>query len=86
VAGHDFYSTEEKIIRKEDQALISTGIHINISKGTYVRITLRSRLATRNMIGIGIEVIDEDYQGKVKVLIFNHGYQNFHIKEGDQIT
>jgi dUTP pyrophosphatase len=35
------------------------------------------------MIGIGAGVIDEDYQGEVKVLIFNYGHQDFHIKKGD---
>jgi dUTP pyrophosphatase len=38
------------------------------------------------MIGISAGVIDEDYREEVKVLIFNHGHQNFHIKEGDQVT
>jgi dUTP pyrophosphatase len=85
-AGHDLHSIEEKTISKESQELISTGIHISIPKGTYARIAPRSGLATRNMIGIGAGVIDEDYQGEVKVLIFNHGHQDFHIKEGDRIT
>jgi dUTP pyrophosphatase len=85
-AGHDLYSIREKTISKESQELISTGIHISIPKGTYARIAPRSRLATRNMIGIGTGVIDEDYWGEVKVLIFNHRHQDFHIKEGYQIT
>jgi deoxyuridine 5'-triphosphate nucleotidohydrolase len=84
--GHDLYSIEEKTISKESQELISTGIHISIPKGTYARITPRSGLATRNMIGIGAGVIDEDYQGEVKILIFNHGHQDFHVKEGDRIA
>jgi dUTP pyrophosphatase len=82
-AGHNLYSIEEKTISKESQELISTRIHISIPKGTYARIVPRSGLATRNIIGIGTGVIDEDYQEEVKVLIFNHGYQDFHIKEGD---
>jgi RNase H-like domain found in reverse transcriptase/dUTPase len=61
IAGHDLYSIKEKTILKESQKIISTGIHISIPKGTYARITPRSRLATRNMIGIGAGVIDEDY-------------------------
>jgi deoxyuridine 5'-triphosphate nucleotidohydrolase len=85
-AGHDLYSIEEKTISKESQELISTGIHISIPKGTYARIAPRSGLATRNMIGIGAGVIDKDYRGEVKVLIFNHGHQDFHVKEGDRIA
>jgi dUTP pyrophosphatase len=37
-------------------------------------------------IEIDARVIDEDYRGEVKVLIFNYRHQDFHIKEGDQIT
>jgi dUTP pyrophosphatase len=85
-AGHDLYSIEEKTISKESQELISTGIHISIPKETYTRIAPRSGLATRNMIGIGAGVIDEDYRGEIKVLIFNHRHQDFHVKEGDRIA
>jgi dUTP pyrophosphatase len=38
------------------------------------------------MIAIGAGVIDMDYRGEVKVLLFNHGKQPFTIKDGDKIA
>jgi dUTP pyrophosphatase len=85
-AGHDLYSIEEKEILSGGSSLISTGISITIPNGTYARIAPRSRLAVKNMIGVGAGVIDVDYRGEVKVLLFNHGPQSFLVKGGDRIA
>jgi deoxyuridine 5'-triphosphate nucleotidohydrolase len=85
-AGWDLYSIQEKEIPSGGHSLITTGISITIPKGTYARIAPRSGLAVKNMIGIGAGVIDADYRGEVKVLLFNHGTQPFFIKDGDRIA
>jgi dUTP pyrophosphatase len=84
--GWDLYSTQEKEIPSRGHSLLSTGISITIPQGTYARITPRSGLVVKNMIGIGAGVIDTDYRGEVKVLLFNHGTQPFFIKDGDRIA
>jgi dUTP pyrophosphatase len=40
----------------------------------------------KNMIRIRAGVIDADYRGEVKVLLFNHGTQPFFIKNGNRIA
>jgi deoxyuridine 5'-triphosphate nucleotidohydrolase len=85
-AGHDIYSIEEKEIPSGGSPPISTGISITIPNGTYARIAPRSRLAVKNMIGVGAGVIDADYRGEVKVLLFNHRKQSFLVKDGDRIA
>ena len=35
---------------------------------------------------MGAGVIDEDYRGEVKILLFNHSDEHFMIKEGDRIA
>jgi dUTP pyrophosphatase len=85
-AGHNIYSTEEKEIPSGGSSLISTGISIAIPNRTYTRIAPRSRLVVKNMIGVGAGVIDADYRGEVKVLLFNHGTQSFWVKDGNQIA
>ena len=57
-----------------------------IPKGVYGRIAPRSGLAAKHMIDIGAGVIDPDYTGEVKVVIFNHSSNDFIIKEGDKIA
>lgn len=50
------------------------------------RIAPRSGLAAKHFIDTGAGVIDEDYRGEVKVLLFNHAETDFEIKEGDRIA
>ena len=46
----------------------------------------RSGLASKNFIDTGAGVIDADYRGEVKVLLFNHGEVDFEVKKGDRIA
>jgi dUTP pyrophosphatase len=82
-AGWDLYSTKEKEIPSGGHSLISTGISIAVPSGTYARIAPRSGLAVKQMIGVGAGVIDSDYRGEIKVLLFNHGKQPLCIKDGN---
>ena len=50
------------------------------------RIAPRSGLASKNFIDTGAGVIDADYRGQVKVLLFNHAETEFKIKVGDRIA
>lgn len=50
------------------------------------RIAPRSGLAAKHFIDTGAGVIDEDYRGEVKVLLFNHADADFAIAEGDRIA
>src|SRR2546421_12852079 len=50
------------------------------------RIAPRSGLASKNFIDTGAGVIDADYRGQVKVLLFNHAESEFKIKTGDRIA
>lgn len=54
--------------------------------GSDGRIAPRSGLAVKNFIDTGAGVIDADYRGEVKVLLFNHAEEPFAIKEGDRIA
>ena len=37
-------------------------------------------------IQVGAGVIDPDYTGEVRVILFNQGHKNFEIKKGDRIA
>ena len=50
------------------------------------RIAPRSGLASKHFIDTGAGVIDADYRGPVKVLLFNHGEADFEVKEGDRVA
>ena len=55
-------------------------------EGTYGRVAPRSGLASKHFIDTGAGVIDADYRGEVKVLLFNHAEKDFDIKQGDRIA
>lgn len=55
-------------------------------EGTYGRIAPRSGLASKHFIDTGAGVIDADYRGEVKVLLFNHAEVDFQVKPGDRVA
>jgi dUTP pyrophosphatase len=86
-AGYDLYSAEDSvIIPGGDRTLVSTGLHISIPSGYYGRIAPRSGLAVKHGIGVGAGVVDEDYRGEVKILLFNHSKETFVVRFGDRIA
>ncbi|GBF60180.1 deoxyuridine 5'-triphosphate nucleotidohydrolase [Trichophyton mentagrophytes] len=85
-AGYDLYAAKETVIPGRGKGLVSTGLAIAVPEGTYGRIAPRSGLASKNFIDTGAGVIDADYRGEVKVLLFNFSGVNFTIKEGDRIA
>ncbi|CEF72939.1 unnamed protein product [Fusarium graminearum] len=85
-AGYDIYSAHDTTIPARGKALVDTDISMAVPAGTYGRIAPRSGLASKHFIDTGAGVIDADYRGQVKVLLFNHNDSDFQIKEGDRIA
>ena len=50
------------------------------------RVAPRSGLAAKHSIDVGAGVIDADYRGPLKVLLFNLGETDFAINQGDRIA
>lgn len=85
-AGYDLHSSEEITIKSGDRALVSTGMAIAVPEGTYGRVAPRSGLAVKYGIDCGAGVIDADYRGEVKVLLFNFSKEDYQIHSGDRIA
>src|SRR5210317_692772 len=85
-AGYDLSSSEDVSIPKGTRGLVGTGIAFTVPHETYGRIAPRSGLAVKKGIQVGAGVIDRDYTGEVKVVLFNHGDDEFVIKRGDRIA
>lgn len=84
--GYDLYSNEDCIIESDNRWLVSTGISIVLPQGVYGRVAPRSGLSVKHGIQVGAGVIDPDYTGEVKVVLFNLGDADFEIKKGDRIA
>ena len=85
-AGYDLYAAEDAVIPGKGQGTVGTGLAIACPAGTYGRIAPRSGLAAKHSIDTGAGVIDEDYRGEVKVILFNFGAKDFEFKVGDRVA
>ncbi|GAO14379.1 hypothetical protein UVI_02055050 [Ustilaginoidea virens] len=85
-AGYDVYASKETIVPARGKVLVDTDISIAVPAGTYGRIAPRSGLASKHFIDTGAGVIDADYRGQVKILLFNHAETDFEVKEGDRVA
>ena len=81
--------TESPInIRPQESALIPTGISIAIPKNTEVQIRPRSGLAAKSSMSVlnAPGTIDSDYRGEIKIILFNHGKEEFIINNNDRVA
>ncbi|KAL4929316.1 dUTPase-like protein [Aspergillus undulatus] len=85
-AGYDLYAAKEIVIPAKGKALVDTGLAVAVPEGTYGRVAPRSGLASKHFIDVGAGVIDADYRGEVKVLLFNFSETEFKISEGDRVA
>ncbi len=89
-AGMDITSCEKVVIPSHGHALVSTGFSVSMSSEImdkyYLRIAPRSGLAVKHGLTTGAGVIDSDYRGVVKVLLFNHGDEDYVVNVGDRIA
>ena len=75
-------------IKSQESVLIPTGISFAIPKDTEIQIRPRSGLAAKYNISVlnTPGTIDSDYRGEIKVIMFNHGKNDFIINNGDRIA
>ncbi len=86
-AGYDLTSVEDVVdLQSGDRVCVSTGLKIIVPQGCYGRIAPRSGLAVKNGIDVGAGVIDSDYRGIVKVLLYNLSKEPFSIPSGSRIA
>ena len=65
-----------------------TGISVAFSEEFEIQIRPRSGLAAKNNISVlnTPGTIDSDYRGEIKVILFNHGNNEFIINNNDRIA
>jgi dUTP pyrophosphatase len=75
-------------LRPGDQVTMDTGLRVWIKDSRYAGFMFaRSGLGVKGLVlGNGTGVIDADYQGPLKVCLWNRGTQNMTIKNGDRVA
>ena len=68
--------------------LVPTGIAVAFSKEYEIQIRPRSGLAAKKNISVlnTPGTIDSDYRGEIKIILFNHGNEEFIINNKDRVA
>ena len=87
-AGMDVRAAEELVIAPGQRGLVGTGLAFAIPQGYEIQVRPRSGLALKKGISIPNSpgTIDSDYRGELKVILLNHGDEDFVIERGDWIA
>ena len=85
-AGADLCASEDTAIPARGKILVATGIRLALPEGHVGLIWPRSGMAVKHGIDCGAGVIDSQYRGEVKILLFNHSDNEYPIKQGDRIA
>ena len=89
-SGMDLMAFIEKPIRivPNSSCLVPTGLSMAFSEDYEVQIRPRSGLAAKNSVTIlnTPGTIDSDYRGEIKIIIFNHGKEDFLINNKDRVA
>ena len=80
---------EEPIIISPDSSyLVPTGLSMAFSEDYEVQIRPRSGLAAKKSVTVlnTPGTIDSDYRGEIKIILFNHGKEDFIINNKDRVA
>ena len=75
-------------LASKSSCLVPTGISVAFSEDYEIQIRPRSGLAVKNKITVlnTPGTIDSDYRGEIKIILFNHGTEEFIINNKDRIA
>ena len=89
-SGMDLMALVKKPInlKPNSSCLVPTGLAVAFSSDFEIQIRPRSGLAAKNNISVlnTPGTIDSDYRGEIKIILFNHGKNNFLINNKDRIA
>jgi len=85
-ACFDIQSNVDMIIPARGKEIIPTGVSLSIPDGFMVQIKPRSGLSAKHGIETGAGVIDSDYTGEIRIVLFNHSDQDYMINKYDRIA
>jgi len=81
-------ANEETILKVGQRLLIPAGFAMALAEGFEAQVRPRSGLAWKNGVTVlnSPGTIDADYRGEVKVILINHGDEDFVISRGMRIA
>lgn len=84
-AGLDLRAKRSIRVPAHGSALIGTGVHVRLPKGTAGLLVSKSGLNTKHDL-TSTGLIDEGYSGEIMVKLHNHGETSYQVQAKDKIT
>lgn len=87
-AGMDVLAAEDVTLAPGGRHAVATGFAVAIPQGFEIQVRPRSGLALKHGITVPNTpgTIDSDYRGELKVILINHGTEDFAVRRGDRIA
>jgi len=87
-SGFDLRANVDTIIHAKEYAVVPTGLFFEIPVGFEIQVRPRSGLAAKRGVTVlnSPGTVDADYTGELKVILINHGENDFVIAKGDRIA
>lgn len=88
-AGMDVLAAEDVVLPAHGgRHAVATGLAMAIPHGYEIQVRPRSGLALKHGISLPNTpgTIDSDYRGELKIIMINHGAEDFVIRRGDRIA
>ena len=89
-AGADLYACLQApvVINPGETAWIPTGIALEVPKGCAGLVYARSSLGTKRGLAPAnkVGVVDSEYRGEIRVVLFNHGKEPQTVENGERIA
>ena len=87
-AGFDLYASEDFLLKAHCFGCVPTAISIELPDGFEAQVRPRSGLAAKYGVTVlnAPGTIDAGYRGEIKVILINHGNEDFTITAGMRIA
>ena len=87
-AGFDLYASEDFALKSHSYGCVPTALSIELPQGYEAQVRPRSGLAAKHGVTVlnAPGTIDAGYRGELKVILINHGDEDFLITAGMRIA
>ena len=85
-AGFDIHSTTTISIPPDQQAIIPTGLAVEMPTNYHAELKTRSSYAIKYKARVEAGIIDADYRGQIFVVLSNNGHNTIDVTKGDRIA
>lgn len=83
----DLAANEDMVISAGGTSIVFTGVYVIIPFRLHGEIYSRSGLASKGIVvAQGVGVIDSDFRGEIKVILYNRTNKDYSVEKGDRIA